>query len=195
MQYRMNLLPIMMLGGLIMAIFISTDESRSAGKFYSRTPSGEIEIKTIPESRVLIAESKGSYFEISNQLFSRLFNYIKEHEIPMTAPVEGSLEGEARMVFYVGTGIEESRLSDEGEVSVLRLPERLVAAIGARGSYSEKNIRKNLDKLDIYMADQNEYEVNGSPYAVYWNPPFIPWFLRHLEVHIPVRPRKSHQDK
>jgi len=113
----------------------------------------------------------------------------------MTAPVEGSLDEEARMVFYVGPEVEESRLPDEGDVRVLRLPERLVAAIGARGSYSEKNVRKNLDKLKSYLAEQIEYEVTGPPYSVYWNPPFIPWFLRHLEVHIPVRPREGEQGK
>ncbi|MEY5012255.1 MAG: hypothetical protein RLZZ253_3394, partial [Verrucomicrobiota bacterium] len=26
------------------------------------------------------------------------------------------------------------------------------------------------------------------PYAVYWNSPFVPGFLKHSEVHIPLTP-------
>jgi len=166
-------------------------ESKSTGKMYPRTPSGVIEIKTIPESRILITESDGSYFDSSNNLFGKLFNYIKDHDIPMTAPVEGSIDEEARMVFYVGPQVEDSQLSDDGDVRVLKLPERKVAAIGAKGSYKEKNVRKNLDKLKAFLREQTEYEIIGPPYSVFWNPPFVPWFLRHLEVHIPVRPREA----
>ena len=105
----------------------------------------------------------------------------------MTAPVEGSLEEEARMVFYVGPQVDNEALSNEGDVRVLLLPERQVAAIGARGSYKEKNLRKQLERLNAYLSEQSEYEPSGPAYSVFWNPPFDPWFLRHLEVHIPVR--------
>jgi effector-binding domain-containing protein len=106
----------------------------------------------------------------------------------MTAPVEGSIDEQARMIFYVGPQVDDSQLTDQGDVRILRLPERMVAVIGARGSYKEKNVRKNLEKLEAYLEKQNKYEVIGPPYSVFWNPPFIPWFLRHLEIHIPVRP-------
>jgi DNA gyrase inhibitor GyrI len=182
-----------MLGGWIMAMLFAPAESKSAGKMYPRTPPRIIEIKTILESRILVTEADGSYFDQSNQMFGRLFNYIREHNIPMSAPVEGSLDDEARMVFYIGPQVEDEELSDTREVHVLRLPERKVAAIGARGSYKEKNVRKNLEKLEAYLAKQSEYEAAGPAYSVYWNPPFIPWFLRHLEVHIPVRPRGADQ--
>ena len=29
----------------------------------------------------------------------------------------------------------------------------------------------------------------GPAYAVYWNSPFTPWFLKRYEVHVRVRPR------
>lgn len=93
------------------------------------------------------------------------------------------------MIFYIGPGVDDEGLTDDGEVRVVHLPERKVAAMGGRGSYKEKNVRKYLDKLEAYLAGQSEYEIAGPAYTVFWNPPFIPWFLRHLEVHIPVRPK------
>ena len=175
------------LGGLIMVMIAAPPESESVQKIYPRTPTGVMEIKTIPPSRLLITETDGSYFDQSNRLFGRLFDYIKAHKIPMSAPVEGSIDEEARMVFYVGPQVVDEGLSDEGSVRVVRLPERQVAAIGARGSYREKNVRKQLEKLTAFLESQSGYEAAGPAYAVFWNPPYIPWFLRHFEVHLPVR--------
>ncbi len=70
------------------------------------------------------------------------------------------------------------------------MPERRVISIGARGSYREANVRKHLVKLEEYLAGQDQYEAIGPAYSVFWNPPYIPWFLRRFEVHIPVRIRE-----
>jgi len=176
-----------MLGGWIMLMLFVPSESQGTAAMYPKTPSGVIEIKTIPGARILVTEADGSYFDESNRLFGRLFDYIKGHEIPMTAPVEGSLEEEARMTFYVGPQVGDEGLDDEGKVRVLKLPERNVASIGARGSYKEKNVRKHLEKLEAWLAEHPEYEVVGPAYSVFWSAPYIPWFLRHLEVHVPVQ--------
>jgi DNA gyrase inhibitor GyrI len=178
-----------------MMMLVAPPQSESAGKIYPRTSTGVIEIKTIPESRILVTESDGSYFDQSNRMFGRLFDYIKAHNIPMTAPVEGTVDEEARMIFYLGPQVEDEGLIDEGKVRVVRLPERQVAAIGGRGSYKEKNVRKYLEKLEAHLAGRSDYEAAGPAYTVFWNPPFIPWFLRHLEVHIPVHPAGDGQGK
>ncbi len=178
-----------------MVMLAAPSASQAVRKFYPRTPSGVIEIKTIPEARILVTEADGSYFDESNQLFGRLFDYIKGHSIPMTAPVEGSVDEQARMVFYIGEDVADEGLTDEGQVRVVRLPERTVIAIGGRGSYREKNVRRYRDKLEAHLAGRSDYEAAGPAYTVFWNPPFIPWFLRHLEVHIPVRPAGPGQEK
>ena len=174
-----------------MVMLFAPPGSQGARKFYPRTPSGVIEIKTIPESRILVTEADGSYFDQSNQLFGSLFDYIKVHNIPMTSPVEGSVDEDARMIFYLGPDVEDAGLDDEGKVRIVRLPERTVMSIGGRGSYREKNVRKYLEKLEAHLEGQSEYQAVGQAYTVFWNPPFIPWFLRHLEVHIPVRPMEE----
>jgi DNA gyrase inhibitor GyrI len=174
-------------GAWIMMSAIVPAESLGTPGMYPRTSAGSIEIKTIPEARILVTEADGSYFDESGRLFGRLFDYIKTHSIPMTAPVEGSLDEDARMTFYVGPDVQDEGLDDSGKVRVLRVPSRTVAAIGARGSYREKNVRKYVEKLERWLSEHPEYEVLGNPYSVFWNPPFIPWFLRHFEVHVPVR--------
>ena len=32
-------------------------------------------------------------------------------------------------------------------------------------------------------------EAAGEPYGVYWNAPYVPFFLKRFEVHVPVRPK------
>jgi len=71
-------------------------------------------------------------------------------------------------------------------VKVLSLPERTVASIGIRGSYSKKQFETNREKLTIWLKDNPKYQSIGEAYAVYWDAPFVPWFMKHSEVHIPV---------
>jgi len=62
-----------------------------------------------------------------------------------------------------------------------------VLSAGGRGSYSEGNIGDAKMKLFIWLKEHTEYVQDGEPYAVYWNSPFRLWFLKHYEVHMPVR--------
>ncbi|MHC4946571.1 MAG: heme-binding protein [Planctomycetota bacterium] len=152
---------------------------------YEKTPSGEIEIKSIPQTKVLVTEEKGTYFQRSNQLFRRLFNYIKEHDVEMTIPVEARMNN-AQMLFYVGSKDKSKKLEDNEAVKVKNQPSRLVASVGARGSYTENNFAEAKAKLEEWLKSQSYYKSLGEPYAVYWNGPFVPGFMKRFEVHIPV---------
>lgn len=173
----------LLLGVLVLAV---PTEASAARKMFPKTPSGKIEIKTIPPSVLLTTEMEGDYFDRSNDLFRRLFDYIKSNSVSMTAPVEGYLDG-AGMSFYVGPEDRDRGLADQGGVAVLEVPERLIAAIGGRGSYRKKNVMKLKGRLEEWLEGNPDYGPDGEAYAVFWNAPFIPWFLRTLEVHIPVR--------
>lgn len=179
---------------------------------YARTPNGVCEIKKLPAGRVLISRdaAQTSYFSpgTDNRLFMPLFRYIQKQKISMTTPVEVQVTP-GEMVFHSlpaeqeripitsssDTPVEaksgtESEASDAGsKVEVRDLPERWVASLGIRGEYSEEKFRDGTQKLLAWLALQSEYEVIGEAYMTYWNPPFIPWFLKHSEVNIPVRPR------
>ncbi|MCX6951820.1 MAG: heme-binding protein [Verrucomicrobia bacterium] len=150
------------------------------------SPVGVAELKTLPAGVLLKASAKGNYFEESNRLFGPLFSYISSHDIAMTTPVEAKIEG-AAMFFWVAQSQRAKVAGSTGAVEVVEIPERWVASLGARGSYSAQNFEKTRDQLLGWLGQRTEVEPAGPPYAVYWNGPFTPGFLKRFEVHVPVR--------
>ena len=150
------------------------------------SPVGTPELKTLPAGVLLKATGKGNYFDQANGLFRPLFNYISSHDITMTTPVEAKIDG-AAMYFWVALSERAKVAGNANGVEVVEIPEREVASLGARGSYSAKNFEKTRDELLAWLATRKDVEVAGAPYAVYWNGPFTPGFLKRFEVHVPVR--------
>lgn len=103
---------------------------------FKKTPAGSIEVKIIPESTVLVAETGGRYYGTRNDLFRRLFNYISENNVTMTVPVEARVDN-AQMKFYVGSKDKIKDLKNQGNVQVVTVPQRTVVSIGMRGAYTE----------------------------------------------------------
>ena len=149
-------------------------------------PIGTPELKTLPAGLLLKATETGNYFEESSRLFRPLFNYISAHDISMTTPVEANIDG-AAMYFWVANSQRAKVSGSTGAVEVVQVPERWVARLGARGSYSAKNFAATRDELVAWLAQRKEVEAAGPAYAVYWNGPFTPGFLKRFEVHIPIR--------
>ncbi len=147
---------------------------------------GAAELKTLPAGMLLQASATGNYFDQSNRLFGPLFSYISSHEIAMTTPVEAKIEGVA-MFFWVAQSQRAKVTGSTDAVKVVEIPERWVASLGDRGSYSARNFEKTRDQLLAWLSQRKDVEAAGLPYAVYWNGPFTPGFLKRFEVHIPVR--------
>ncbi len=152
---------------------------------FKKTPVGKIEIKVIPEATVLVAESSGNYYGGRNDLFRRLFSYISENNVAMTVPVEARVEN-AQMKFYVGTKDKIKALKNQGSVQVVTVPQRTVLSIGIRGAYTESSFIKAKAQLEQWLTNNKEYRQAGEAYAVFWDAPFMPWFLKRSEVHITV---------
>ena len=160
--------------------------SRGADDAYPRTEVGVCETKRLPAARLMVASSPGGYFSAGNRLFGKLFRYIQSNDIPMTAPVEARIEP-AVMVFYCDPSTAaRADLKATPEVTLESVPERMVAAIGIRGAYTAEAYATNLAKLREWLKSQPGLKAVGEPYAVYWNSPFVPGFLKRSEVHIPV---------
>jgi len=158
----------------------------SAEQAYEMTPVDKVEIKLLPPSKILVTTGEGEYFMKADNLFMRLFGYIKDNDVSMTVPVEARME-KASMVFYIGSKDIKKKLKDNDIVKVVSTPSREVVSLGFRGSYTEKNFVKVVKKLKSWLTSQDRYESTGIPYAVFWNGPFIPGFLKRFEVHIPVK--------
>lgn len=175
---------------LLVITMISSGAAIAYNKAFHRTDVGEIEVRTLPPARWLATEMDGRYFDQSSGLFTRLFDYIKVNDVAMTVPVEGSFD-EAQMRFYLGSDAP-SGLTDTDTVAVVDVPARQVVSAGGRGSYSETNLTELKDKLNVWLDQQLDWEPTGPAYAVYWNGPFTPWFLKRFEVHVPVQPAKDY---
>ena len=157
---------------------------------YPRTSPGDLELKTLPAARWMRTESANDYFAADNGLFMKLFRYIDSNKIPMTAPVEAGIKP-GTMVFYMDdASAKRVDLAETAQVKLSSVPERQVAAIGIRGSYSRENYEEALTELKAWLAKRTDVKASGEPYAVYWNSPFVPFFLKQSEVHIPVAPAK-----
>jgi hypothetical protein len=152
---------------------------------YPPTAVDVIEVKELPPARVMEATGGRDYFENRNEPFMVLFDYIRANDLAMTVPVEADTRP-ARMRFFVERDRAGELPSKDGAVKVYERPAQLVLAIGQRGTYSRESYDEGLAKLRAWLAEHPEYEASGEPYAVYWDGPFKPWFLKRAEVHIPV---------
>ncbi len=73
-------------------------------------------------------------------------------------------------------------------VVVLTRPEQLVVSHGGRGGYSRSHFEEARAAARAWLATRPDLVADGPAYAVYWNSPFMPGFLKRYEVHIPVHP-------
>jgi effector-binding domain-containing protein len=173
-----------------LAIVASASSLSAVSEAYPRTAPGDLELKTLPAARWMRTESSTDYFAADNGLFMKLFRYIDSNKIPMTAPVEAGIKP-GTMVFYMDdASAKRADLAETPQVKLSSVPERRVAAIGIRGSYSRENYEEALTELKAWLAKRTDVKAAGEPYAVYWNSPFVPFFLKQSEVHIPVAPTK-----
>jgi len=173
-----------------LAIVSAAARLSAVSEAYPRTAPGDLELKTLPAARWMRTESSKDYFASDNGLFMQLFRYIDSNKIPMTAPVEAGIRP-GTMVFYLDdASAKRADLADTAQVKLSSVPERRVAAIGIRGSYSRENYEEALARLKSWLARNPDVRASGEPYAVYWNSPFVPFFLKQSEVHVPVTPTK-----
>jgi effector-binding domain-containing protein len=166
-------------------LFAFMSAAHAVEQAFPRTEPGEIEVKTIPGGRLLECSGDGDYFDRSNNLFGPLFGYIKEHDIAMTTPVEARINP-GTMYFWVSEAQAEKADGDSGRVRVIDVEERLVAAIGIKGGYSRENFDEASATLLDWIAEEGGLEIVGEPYAIYWNGPVTPWFMKKSEVQVQV---------
>lgn len=160
----------------------------SAENAFPPTAPGVTEVKILPAGILLKSTGQGSYFDESNGLFRPLFRYISSRDISMTTPVETSIES-AAMFFWVAPSEVAKVNGDADGVEVIRVAKRQVASLGERGGYSQFNFEKTREELLAWLQEQPDIVAAGKAYAVYWNGPLTPWFIKRYEVHVPVKSR------
>jgi hypothetical protein len=150
------------------------------------TEDGKFEVREYPElTLVRTASGEGD--------FMRLFRYISganesEQKIAMTAPVLMKHEGENKgMSFIVPREVAAAKVPAPKDAAVQTdaLPAGRFAVYRYAGGRHEANEREALEKLRAWTKERN-IETAGEPLFGYYDPPWIPPFLRRNEVMLRI---------
>jgi hypothetical protein len=125
--------------------------------------------------------------------FMRLFRYISgsnvaEQKIAMTAPVLMKHEGEnTGMSFIVPKEVAEKKAPAPKDAAVLMdtLPAGRFAVYRYSGGRNEANEQEALGKLREWVS-RKQLEVSGDPLFGYYDPPWIPPFMRRNEAMLRI---------
>jgi hypothetical protein len=126
--------------------------------------------------------------------FMRLFRYIEganaaDKKIPMTAPVLMQHTGEKTGMSF----ILPSALAAEGPapapentaVALDTMPPTRLAVLRFSGGRNETNEQKHLALLRRWIEDR-KFVTAGEPIFAYYDPPWIPGFMRRNEVMLTI---------
>jgi effector-binding domain-containing protein len=106
----------------------------------------------------------------------------------MTSPVEMyGKDGTYVMTFMMPSEytMETLPLPNDERVKLREIPARRVAAIEFSGGWSQESARERTEELKVWMSQQG-LTAAGEPIFARYDPPFVPWFLRHNEILVPV---------
>lgn len=149
-----------------------------------------------------------SWKDASNEGFRRLFKYITgdnngEEKIAMTAPVQQSKIQAEDVVFNqaeplttksgwkVGFmlpssySIVDAPMPVDERIEIRTVPEKLVAAIRYSGRWTTRNFDKYESRLMAALMEEN-IEILGESETAFYNPPFVPPFMRRNEILVEV---------
>ena len=152
-------------------------------------------------SEVIVVETKvvASRRDATSEAFRKLFRYISGNneanlEISMTSPVAQTLTNQDGEIgenwavrFFLPRSLSEENIPKPSEtgVAVVKLKSQKYGSVSFKGTQNDKKVSENLAKLEAFIAE-NDYEVSGPPVYAFYDPPFIPWFLRDNEILLPV---------
>jgi hypothetical protein len=156
------------------------------------TPVGEVAVREYPVYRAA-RTTKGMF--AGNGRFWALFRHIERHEIPMTAPVEMTLEVSAdgkpmaseRSMAFLYPSTATGKTGDEGNVEIVDIPAATAVSIGVRGKISQARIARAQEALDTWLkANADRYARAGDLRVLGYNSPMVPDAQSYFEVQVPV---------
>jgi hypothetical protein len=109
-------------------------------------------------------------------------------KIAMTAPVSMEREGRRyRITFMMPSEytLDSLPIPSNPEVRLREVPGQLVATVRYSGTWSQQRYKAHLAELEAWITDQC-WDIEGEPVFARYDPPIVPWFLRHNEILIRV---------
>ncbi len=170
--------------------FQPRSEADRPADFPTLTAVGELELKPYPRYRLARAAMDGG----NNTAFYQLFNHIKRHNIPMTAPVEieytaAGDQAERRSMGFLYQHDQQGELGPDGPVSVEDVPAALVLSIGQRGWTTPETLQAAETRFERWITThQAQVEPAGPLRVMSWNSPMVPAAKRYYEIQQPIRP-------
>ncbi|WP_027848389.1 SOUL family heme-binding protein [Marinospirillum minutulum] len=169
---------------------------------------GDFELRSYAPQVVAETLVAGSFSNVGNKAFMRLFKYItgnntSQQKVATTSPVTQSSESEKiamtspvtqhpvknswaiSFTMPAGTTLETLPTPNDPQVTLRQVPERHLAVIRYSGLWTEKGYLENKTKLEDWLEEKG-YTVIGEPVWARYDPPFKPWFLRRNEVLLPI---------
>ena len=175
----------MLAGGAISGILLMNNAMATETADYKVLSSeGKFELREYPTLTVARTPMDGS------SEFGRLFRYISGNndngqKIAMTTPVLIQHEGEKTGMSFIlpreVAASEQVPSPKDNAVGLDKLTGGKFAVFRFSGGRNERNESEALQKLREWMAKQN-LPPTGEPLFAYYDPPWIPGFLRRNEV-------------
>jgi hypothetical protein len=160
----------------------------------------KLEIRDYAPAMVVETQVLASRRDAAGDAFRSLFKYISGSneaslEIPMTSPVaqtqtnrdESGAANKWAIRFFLPGDMSAKDIPQPtmNGVTIVKLEAQRYASVSFRGTQNDKKVATNLTKLKSFIGAQG-YDVSGPPVYAFYDPPFIPWFLRDNEILLPI---------
>jgi len=162
---------------------------------------GKVEIRRYP--RIIIAKVDNSVSDSFGLLFrfisgqnrqkekvkmtSPVVSQDSSQEIEMTSPVFSEFSSRGYMAFVMPAefNLETTPEPLDNRVKIEELPARAAAVLRFSGSWSEDHFKVKTRELFDELS-KAKIKTKGGVFAMLYNPPFIPSFLRRNEVAVEI---------
>ena len=139
--------------------------------------------------------------DAAGEAFRSLFNYISGNntsnlEIPMTAPVaqtpagkgQDGVSGKWAIRFFLPSNYSVENIPQplQQGINIVTLEAQRFASVSFKGTQNDKKVAKYNTQLRKFISRKG-YEVSGEPVYAFYDPPFMPWFLRDNEILLPIQ--------
>lgn len=160
-----------------------------------------LEIRDYASAVVVETQVFTSRRDAAGEAFRSLFNYISGNnaaslEIPMTSPVTQTPVGKGpdnvsdnwaiRFFLPSSLSMEDIPKPLQQDVNIVTLAAQRFASVSFKGTQNDKMVAKYTARLREFIS-QNGYGVSGEPVYGFYDPPFVPWFLRDNEILLPIQ--------
>ena len=160
-----------------------------------------LEIRDYASAIVVETQVLASRRDAAGEAFRSLFNYISGNntsglEIPMTAPVAQTPAGKGpdgvsrkwaiRFFLPSNYSVENIPQPLQQGINIVTLEAQRFASVSFKGTQNDKKVAKYTSQLREFIS-QKGYEVSGEPVYAFYDPPFVPWFLRDNEILLPIQ--------